>query len=187
MNPSRFVIGAVLLGVAGLVAVCGFGSKDEKPVVKSTAVSVGPPPDGSLGKTNCPCPGGKCSVCLCKEPGECNPPKAQPKAVVCICGGDGLLDGPYGPLLCPTCGKGKSSDLPSFNPTLYTQPQPKAVEYVQVQEPYTYSYGVLGRRRGTGYRTVTMTKDAYEARQKATKPKQTYYYGGGCANGRCGR
>lgn len=123
---EKLIVLSLLCGAGFLVAI-GYGP-GQKPIADPapatpTPVSVGPPPDGSLGKTNCPCVGGKCAVCACKEPGECNPPKAA----VCHCGGDGLLDGPYGPLLCPTCGKGKSEQIPTFSPTLYTQPAPKPV------------------------------------------------------------
>lgn len=120
------------------------------------------------------------------QPAEAAP---QPAAPCQHCGGDGLLDGPYGPLLCPTCGKGRSAQIPTFtvpaaSEQRYTQPQepPKAAptEYVTVQQPYRY--GLFGRR--TGYRNVTMTRAAYEAQRGR---QAEFIYGGGCANGRCGR
>ena len=124
-----FVRNAIMAGCCVLAGYLAANSGTPAvPTVDATPVSVGAPPDLTLGMVKCLC-SGDCDckpVCVCKEPDECNPPKADEVFTLpCTqCGGDGLLSTDYGEVLCPTCGRGKSDQLPKFQPTLYTQPQP---------------------------------------------------------------
>lgn len=90
----------------------------------------------------------------------------------------------------PRISKPKPPKQAAVSEPLFTQPQPappkaKPAEYVQVRQ--AYRYGVLGRR--VGYRYVTVTLKDYQATQQPRPGMTTTYkyYGSGCAGGRCGR
>lgn len=127
--------------VAGCCVLAGYlaatSGTPDVPEVDPTPVSVGAPPDLTLGMVKCECSGNcECSpACLCKEPDECQPAKAapEPSCTFCnavgatrvngqwvrcaICGGDGVIsDDPRDP-----------ESQPDFKPApvLYTQPAPK--------------------------------------------------------------
>jgi hypothetical protein len=203
----------VVLAAAAGVAVFGHrstapGSPEPEPAVKATP-TVGQPPDQLAAKAkmaNCDCSAScQCDPeCLCKEPDACNPlvnlrlltndeflkvmtahiaafdawveSSNQPDDLTLMQLMERwlVLNPQHDPRLA-ACSKLVSAE------TKFTAPQP---EYVQVRQPYTYSYGFRGRKRGTGYRTVTMTREQYEAQQAAGPP---VFYGVGCAGGRCGR
>lgn len=132
VETAKQIALAVAAISAGWLLSQGTKAKPEpEPVVVTPSAAESTPAAEAV---KCFCTGDcKCNPCLCKEPDECQPPNAvAPAAQSCQqCGGDGLLDGPYGPMLCPTCGKGKSAQIPTFQPELYTQPQPAPKPAVQ--------------------------------------------------------
>src|SRR5262245_39314310 len=153
---------------------------------------------GSACKCLPPCPCERGGECLQDEPHEppCvkavpigrtegeQPTKPARQACCNYCSGTGTIDGPLGSVICPHCPafstRCKDKHCPVGPPGEKVCPvaPSRGAELVAVREPYTYRYGLRGRRSGVGYRTVTMTRAQFEERHHAAGGGSRRSYGG---------